>query len=243
MAQAKPCGRAWDAGQAGCLAKAGAAARRRAGAHHPGVHCRGTSRLAPGAEKPGRGAADRPHPLLQSPDQFHRLAKWARARPFFLRGDRRDGPRRLREGTKAAARDRADASSTACPGVEVLAVELAGPGALLRLRRPSARGRPRALRARHRRSCAATSRDYTVDVSSPGIERPLRKPAHFAQRRRPQGRAAHRRARSTAASGSRARWSTQARTRVHARASTATSVDIPYEAIVRGNLIDEGGRA
>lgn len=79
---------------------------------------------------------------------------------------------------------------------------------------------------------------YTLDVSSPGLERPLRKPAHF------RGAVGRRVALRTASDiGGRKRF----RGRVVAvedetvRVATETEeFDIPYEDLVRGNLIDEG---
>ena len=78
-------------------------------------------------------------------------------------------------------------------------------------------------------------RDYSVDVSSPGIERPLRKPAHFRD-----------------AVGRRVTLRTEGRNRVRGEVVAAgersvtvktegESVDIPYDSIVRGNLIEEVG--
>jgi ribosome maturation factor RimP len=81
-------------------------------------------------------------------------------------------------------------------------------------------------------------RDYAVDVSSPGLERPLRKPAHFERAigRRVSVRTAH-------AIDGRKRFRGQllaAGERAVSLAAGGEAVDIPYEAIVRGNLIDEG---
>jgi ribosome maturation factor RimP len=78
-------------------------------------------------------------------------------------------------------------------------------------------------------------RDYSVDVSSPGIERPLRKRTHF-----------------DSVVGRRVALRTQERTRVRGEVVSAgersvtvrtngESVDIPYDSIVRGNLIEEVG--
>jgi ribosome maturation factor RimP len=79
-------------------------------------------------------------------------------------------------------------------------------------------------------------RTYTVGVSSPGEDRPLRKPAHF---RNVVGRTVALR--------------TESRKRVRGEVVSADegavtvqtadgSVDVPYEEIVRGNLIDERTR-
>jgi ribosome maturation factor RimP len=77
-------------------------------------------------------------------------------------------------------------------------------------------------------------RDYSVDVSSPGIERPLRKPEHFQR-----------------FVGRRVKLKTAARSKVRGEVRRADEtavtvgvdgdeVAIPYGEIVRGNLIDEG---
>ena len=80
-------------------------------------------------------------------------------------------------------------------------------------------------------------REYTVDVSSPGVERPLRKPGHFA---RVLGHKVSLRLREPV--DGRAKFKGELR---DAGADALTlSADgkewnIPYETIVRGNLIDE----
>jgi ribosome maturation factor RimP len=74
-----------------------------------------------------------------------------------------------------------------------------------------------------------------VDVSSPGVERPLRTPAHFRN-----------------VVGCKVSLRTKERSRLRGEVVAASdgsvtvktdaeSVDIPYEAIVRGNLIEEVG--
>src|SRR5439155_956982 len=66
------------------------------------------------------------------------------------------------------------------PGVEVLAVELANPDRfVVYVDHPE--GVDHALCVRVTDLLRDYLREYTVDVSSPGIERPLRKPAHFAR--------------------------------------------------------------
>ena len=80
-------------------------------------------------------------------------------------------------------------------------------------------------------------REYTIDVSSPGIERPLRKPAHFAA---VLGHKVSLRTREPLDGRSKFKGEVQ-----DAGADTVTlniegtDWDIPYEAIVRCNLIDE----
>src|SRR5919198_6627999 len=64
------------------------------------------------------------------------------------------------------------------PGVEVLAVELGGPERFtVFIDHP--RGVDHALCERVTNLLRGYLDRYTVDVSSPGIQRPLRKPAHF----------------------------------------------------------------
>jgi ribosome maturation factor RimP len=80
-------------------------------------------------------------------------------------------------------------------------------------------------------------REYTVDVSSPGIERPLRKPGHFA---RVVGQRVSLRLREPIAGRTKFKGDLK---EVGADALTL-SVDgqdwqIPYDGIVRANLIDE----
>jgi ribosome maturation factor RimP len=79
--------------------------------------------------------------------------------------------------------------------------------------------------------------DYTIDVSSPGPERPLRKPEHFAAAlghtvsvRLDAGKKHRRRGRLTAADD----------VAITLETGDAGEVRIPYDAIVRANLIDEG---
>ena len=76
---------------------------------------------------------------------------------------------------------------------------------------------------------------YSVEVSSPGIERPLRTREHFRARRGPPGADEDRRPASSAA-----RSSPPASGRSSSQNGTGEPVDIPYDAIVRANLIDEG---
>src|ERR671928_2002757 len=66
----------------------------------------------------------------------------------------------------------------ALPGVEVLAVELTGPERFtVYVDRDG--GRDHALCEQVTRALWDYLREYSVDVSSPGLERPLRKPEHF----------------------------------------------------------------
>jgi ribosome maturation factor RimP len=122
----------------------------------------------------------------------------------------------------------------ALPGTEVLAVELASPERFV-VYVDHVGGVDHALCERVTNVLRDYLRDYSVDVSSPGIERPLRTRAHFRN-----------------AVGLRVTLRTEGRNRVRGeviaageRAVTvktdAESVDIPYDSIVRGNLIEEVG--
>jgi ribosome maturation factor RimP len=121
----------------------------------------------------------------------------------------------------------------ALPGVEVLAVELSGPERFtVFVDHPQ--GVDHALCARVTDVLRGYLTRYTVDVSSPGLERPLRKPAHFRnilgrrvalrtpERKRLRG--------EVVAAGDRT---------VTVRAGDG-ELEIPYDDIIRGNLIDEG---
>jgi len=112
-------------------------------------------------------------------------------------------------------------------GVEVLAVELQGPDRFtVFVDHPN--GVDHALCARVTDVLRDYLREYTVDVSSPGIARPLRKPEHFAGA---VGRRVKLRTRERRLSGE-----------LVSADSSHVKVDeteIPYDDIVRANLIDE----
>jgi len=123
--------------------------------------------------------------------------------------------------------------TTALPGVEVLALELTGrerfcvyvdaPGGVDHAVCEQVSGLLRPFLDR-----------YSVEVSSPGPERPLRRREHFARAegRRVRVKTAAGRVRGTvAAAGERSFQLVN---------GTGEPVDIPYDAIVRANLIDEG---
>src|SRR4249919_1973968 len=80
---------------------------------------------------------------------------------------------------RTLSRDIVPAVERAVPGVEVLAVELLSPRRFcVYVDHPG--GVDHALCARVTNILRDYLERYTVDVSSPGLERPLRKPAHFA---------------------------------------------------------------
>ena len=120
------------------------------------------------------------------------------------------------------------------PQVEVLAVELMGPERFcVYVDHPQ--GVDHALCGRVTELLRGYLDRYTVDVSSPGVERPLRTPAHF---RRAVGRRVA--IRTASEIGGRKRFrgelvaASDGAVTIH---TTPDPVEIPYEAIVRGNLI------
>lgn len=143
----------------------------------------------------------------------------------------------VHEKEKELTREVAGTVEKQLPGVEVLAVELLSPTRFcVFIDHPQ--GVDHALCARVTDLLRGYLNQYTVDVSSPGLERPLRKPAHFrnAVGRRVALRTDHelggrKRFRGTVA---------EADTDVLALdVADGERVLIPYAAIVRGNLIDE----
>jgi ribosome maturation factor RimP len=122
------------------------------------------------------------------------------------------------------------------PGVEVLAVELANPERfVVYVDHPD--GVDHALCVRVTDVLRDYLREYTVDVSSPGTERPLRKAAHFA---RVLGHRVSVRTREPIGGRSKFKGELQdARADTLALSVDGDTIEIPYDAIVRGNLIDE----
>ena len=124
------------------------------------------------------------------------------------------------------------------PGVDVLAVELLSPTRFcVYVDHPD--GVDHALCERVTRVLGRYLDTFTVEVSSPGPKRPLRKPTHFAVA---VGRRVTLRTEHEIAGRNRFRG-----TVLDADAETVTlelaasePLHIPYDAIVRGNLIDEG---
>jgi ribosome maturation factor RimP len=121
----------------------------------------------------------------------------------------------------------------ALPGVEVLAVELTGPERFTVFVDREGEAVDLALCERVTRLLSDYLREYGIDVSSPGPERPVRKPEHFQR-----------------ALGRQVKLKTDSRTKVRGEikradadavtlAADSGEVAIPYEEIVRGNLIYE----
>ena len=123
------------------------------------------------------------------------------------------------------------------PGVEVLAVELLSPSRFcVYVDHPE--GVDHTLCGRITRLLDAYRGEYTIDVSSPGPERPLRKPEHFASAlgRRVAVRTASR-------IEGRDRFKGELVDAADGAVLLATAKDsdplrIPYDAIVRANIID-----
>jgi ribosome maturation factor RimP len=118
------------------------------------------------------------------------------------------------------------------PGVDVLAVELQTPSRF-RVYIDHADGVDHALCARVTDVLREYLREYSVEVSSPGPDRPLRRQEHFAAAvgRRVQLRTGGRKLRGEVLSAD------EQRVRV---AASDGETEIPYAEIVRANLIDEG---
>jgi ribosome maturation factor RimP len=134
-------------------------------------------------------------------------------------------------------REVSETVSLAAPDVEVLALELSAPDRFC-VYIDHERGVDHALCERVTNALRGYLDRYAIDVSSPGIERPVRTRAHFA-----------------AAAGKpvslRTNEQLDGRKRFKGRVVEAgdaavlleqsgEEIEIPYERIVRGNLVDEG---
>jgi ribosome maturation factor RimP len=140
---------------------------------------------------------------------------------------------------KTLFREIAPQVENAIPGVEVLALELSGPERFtVYIDHP--RRVDHELCARVTDVLRPYLRAYTVDVSSPGIERPLRTPAHFE---RAVGRQVSLRTAQDIEGRKRFKGEIVETSPAGIRVSTdSEEYEIPYEAIVRGNLIEESVR-
>ncbi len=122
---------------------------------------------------------------------------------------------------------------TALPGVEVLALEITGRERFcVYVDQPG--GVDHALCERVSDVLRPYVDRYSVEVSSPGIERPLRTREHFraAEGRQVKLKIDNRKLRGEViAAGERS---------FQLQNGTGDPVDIPYDSIVRANLIDEG---
>jgi len=139
----------------------------------------------------------------------------------------------LHEKERSLQREIGTRVQSALPDVEVLAVELNGPERFTVFIDRVGGSVDHALCERVTNELRDYLREYTVDVSSPGIERPLRKPEHF---RNVVGREV------TLRTPSRKRLRgavTDASDRTVTVQTDNESVEVPYEEILRGNLTDE----
>jgi ribosome maturation factor RimP len=119
------------------------------------------------------------------------------------------------------------------PDVDVLAVELLTPSRFcVYVDRP--KGVDHALCERVTDVLRDYLREYSIEVSSPGLDRPLRRQEHFAaaQGRRVRVRTAGRKLRGEVLSAG--------EQSVTVATADGAETEIPYVEIVRANLIDEG---
>jgi ribosome maturation factor RimP len=134
-------------------------------------------------------------------------------------------------------RDIAPTVERGVPGVEVLAVELLSPSRFcVYIDHPT--GVDHALCARVTGLLDRYRGEYTIDVSSPGLDRPVRRPAHFrnAVGRTVALRTAHEVGGKTKFRGEVVAADDRG---VTLTANGGEPLAIPYEEIVRGNLIHE----
>ena len=142
----------------------------------------------------------------------------------------------VHEKEKSLQREISGRVENAMPEVEVLAVELNGPERFTVFIDRVGKSVDHALCERVTDVLRDYLRQYTVDVSSPCIERPLRKPEHFRN-----------------VVGRQVQLRTDERRRLRGevvdaddRAVTVQTdneaVEVPYDEILRGNLIEDRSR-
>ena len=142
----------------------------------------------------------------------------------------------LYEKERTLYREVASRVERSLPGVEVLALELSGPERMtVFVDHP--RGVDHELCERVTDVLRDYLNNYAIDVSSPGTEPPLRRRPHFeravghtvtvrtADRKRVRGRLVD--------AGERT---------LRVETGKGEPVEIPYDSIVRGNLVEEGAR-
>jgi ribosome maturation factor RimP len=143
----------------------------------------------------------------------------------------------VHEQEKELQREVAEAVQDRLPDVEVLAVEMTGPERMtVYIDHPE--GVDHALCERVTGVLRGYLDRFTLNVSSPGLERPLRTRAHFAD-------AVGRRVsvRTSVDVGGRKRFRGEVVDASERETTIAVGEDrvaVPYEVIVRGNLIEEG---
>ena len=126
-------------------------------------------------DRPRLRSASKPEAAILQTPHFERFSKWA-CGPIFCDRERvlaptHDKERQLTRGDRPEGRRRP-------AGTEVLAVELTSPERFT-VFVDHVQGVDHALCERVTSVLRDYLGDYSVDVSSPGLERPLRKPAHF----------------------------------------------------------------
>jgi ribosome maturation factor RimP len=122
------------------------------------------------------------------------------------------------------------------PGVEVLALELSGPERMtVFVDHPQ--GVDHELCERVTDALRDYLKNYAIDVSSPGSERPLRRRPHFE---RVVGRTVS--VRTEDKKRVRGQVVLAGERTLRVETSKGDPVEIPYDSIVRGNLIEEGTR-
>jgi ribosome maturation factor RimP len=134
-------------------------------------------------------------------------------------------------------REVADTVQQRLPDVDVLAVELAGPTRLA-VYIDHADGVDHALCERVTGVLRGYLDRYSLEVSSPGLDRPVRRRAHFEGA---LGRSVNVRTQSEIGGRKRFRGEVVAAGEGEVTLETGEGrVEVPYDEIVRGNLIEEG---
>jgi ribosome maturation factor RimP len=156
-------------------------------------------------------------------------------RPFFAKEAKLT---QVHEKERQLRRQLAETVGARLPDVKVLAVELGGPEHItVYVDHPA--GVDHALCERVTNELRPYLESYRLDVSSPGFERPVRTREHFAG---VVGRRVALRTDVEFAGRKRFRGEVVGAGETEATISVGDErVEIPYEAIVRGNLIEEGG--
>lgn len=140
------------------------------------------------------------------------------------------------EKERELLREVAEQVRSRLPDVEVLAVELRGPEQMaVYVDRPS--GVDHALCEDVTNVLRTYLDRYSLEVSSPGLERPLRTRAHFSKA---VGRKVALRTANDVAGRRRFRGEVVEAGEGAVTLAAGDQIDVPYDEIVRGNLIYEG---
>jgi ribosome maturation factor RimP len=143
----------------------------------------------------------------------------------------------VHEKERELQREVADTVQARLPDVDVLAVEMTGPDRMtVYIDHPE--GVDHALCERVTGVLRGYLDRFTLNVSSPGFERPLRTQAHFADA---VGRRVSVRTSVEVAGRKRFRGEVVDASELEATIAVGEEqVAVPYEVIVRGNLVEEG---